>query len=165
MNLLYSFGLKNIPIVDVTILAFGFVLRVLYGGLLLDIEISNWLFLTVLSVSFYMALGKRNNELKKLKDGKTRSVLKQYTQEFLDKNMYVFLGLSIVFYSLWATMGVSGSLFRYSVIFVILIVMKYSLNLEGDSLGDPIDVLLHDYVLIALVVLYGLYCFGALYLF
>ena len=81
LNILYSFGLKDIPLVDITILASGFVLRVLYGGLLLDIEISNWLFLTVLSGSFYMDLGKRRNELIKLNGKETRKVLKFYTKE------------------------------------------------------------------------------------
>lgn len=164
LNLGYSFGLKNVPLIDVAILAFGFVLRVIYGGLLLNIEISNWLFLTILSASFYMALGKRNNELKKLKNSETRNVLKYYPKEFLDKNMYVFLSLTIVFYSLWATMGVNNQWFRYSVVFVILIFMKYSMNIEGDSLGDPIEVLLHDKVLIALAFIYCLFCFAILYL-
>ena len=164
LNVLYSFGLKDVPLVDITILASGFVLRVLYGGLLLGIEISNWLFLTVLSGSFYMALGKRRNELIKLKGKETRKVLQFYTKEFLDKNMYMFLALSIVFYSLWSTLGIDNPLFKYSSIFVILILMKYSLNVESDSLGDPIEVILNDKVLIALGILYALFCFAILYI-
>ena len=164
LNILYSFGLKDIPLVDITILASGFVLRVLYGGILLNIEISNWLFLTVLSGSFYMALGKRRNELIKLKGKETRKVLQFYNKEFLDKNMYMFLALSIVFYSLWSTLGINNNLFKYSSIFVILILMKYSLNVESDSLGDPIEVILSDKVLIILGIIYAIFCFAALYL-
>ena len=139
LNLGYSFGLKDIPLVDITILASGFVLRALYGGLLLNIDLSNWLFLTVLSGSFYMALGKRRNELIKLEGKETRKVLKYYTKEFLDKNMYMFLSLSIVFYSLWSTLGVDNRFFKFSSILVILILMKYSLNVEQDSLEDLIN--------------------------
>lgn len=65
MNLLYSIKLKHIPIIDILLLAFSFLLRVLYGAAIGDIEISNWLYLTILSFSFYMGLGKRRNELKK----------------------------------------------------------------------------------------------------
>ena len=165
LNIAYSLGLKDVPLVDITILASGFVLRVLYGGLLLGIEISNWLFLTVLSGSFYMALGKRRNELIKLNGKETRKVLQFYTKEFLDKNMYMFLALSIVFYSLWSTLGIDNSLFKYTSIFVILILMKYSLNVESDSLGDPIEVILSDKILILLGIIYALYCFTVLYIF
>lgn len=164
LNIAYSLGLKDIPLVDITILAFGFVLRVLFGGLLLDIEISSWLFLTVLSASFYMALGKRRNELIKLKGEKTRNVLKYYNREFLDKNMYMFLALSIVFYSLWSTQGVDNPLFKYSSIFVILILMKYSLNVETDGLGDPVEVILGDKVLMLIGILYAAFCFVVLYI-
>lgn len=161
LNLGYSFGLKDIPLVDITILASGFVLRALYGGLLLNIDLSNWLFLTVLSGSFYMALGKRRNELIKLEGKETRKVLKYYTKEFLDKNMYMFLSLSIVFYSLWSTLGVDNRFFKFSSILVILILMKYSLNVEQDSLGDPIEVILGDKILIILAFIYAAYCFSS----
>lgn len=164
LNIAYSLGLKDIPLVDITILAFGFVLRVLCGGLFLGIEISSWLFLTVLSASFYMALGKRRNELIKLKGEKTRNVLKYYNKEFLDKNMYMFLALSIVFYSLWSTQGVANPLFKYSSIFVILILMKYSLNVETDGLGDPVEVILGDKVLMLIGILYAAFCFIVLYI-
>ena len=164
INIFYSFGLKNIPLLDITILSFGFVLRVLYGGSIVSIPISNWLFLTVGSVSFYMALGKRKKELVKLKSTKTRSVLKYYTEDFLEKNMYMFLTLVIVFYSMWAILAVNSDLFIYSIIFVILILMKYNLNIEKDGYGDPVDVILGDKILISIVFIYCLFCFTILYI-
>lgn len=164
INILYSCGLKNIPLLDITILSFGFVLRVLYGGGIVSIPVSSWLFLTVLSVSFYMALGKRKKELIKLKGAKTRSVLKYYTDSFLEKNMYMFLTLAIVFYSLWTILIVDNDLFKYSIIFVILILMKYNLNIEKDGYGDPVDVILGDKVLISILSVYCLFCFAILYI-
>lgn len=164
MNLLYSFGFKNIPLIDVAILAFGFVIRVIYGGAIIDVEVSNWLFLTVLSISFYMALGKRRNELLKSGDKNTRKVLTYYNKDFLDKNMYMFLALAIVFYSLWSTMAINSEFFKYSVIFVILIMMKYSMNVENGGYGDPVDVILNDKVLILLTALYIVFTVGVLYL-
>lgn len=156
MNICYSFGLKNVPLVDITILALGFVLRVVYGGIGLDIELSNWLFLTVLSVSFYMALGKRRNEL--LKNGKSsRKALSNYNKNFLDKSMYMFLSLTIVFYSLWAISVFNNSFFKYSVILIIVILLKYCMDVESDNFGDPIDVITHDNILMILGVIYVLF--------
>ena len=164
INILYSLGLKNIPIVDVTIVSIGFVLRVLYGGLIVDITVSSWLFYTILSISFYMALGKRRNELIKSDKLDTRDVLKHYNKDFLDKNMYMFQTLSIVFYSLWSILGTNNVLFRYSVIIVILLLMKYSMNLENDSSGDPVDVILGDKILILLGIIYVVLMLFAFYI-
>ena len=164
INLLYSLGLKNIPILDITIVSIGFVLRVLYGGLIVDITVSSWLFYTILSISFYMALGKRRNELIKSDKLDTRDVLKHYNKDFLDKNMYMFQTLSIVFYSLWSILGTNNVLFRYSVIIVILLLMKYSMNLENDSSGDPVDVILGDKILILLGIIYVVLMLFAFYI-
>ena len=163
MNLGYSFGLKNVPLVDITILALGFVFRVAYGGIGLGIEISNWLFLTVLSVSFYMALGKRRNEL--LKNGDiSRKVLKNYNKDFLDKNMYMFLALTIVFYSLWAVNTFNNVFFKYSIVLVIIILLKYCMDVESDNFGDPIEVITHDKILLFLGVIYVFFVLVVLYI-
>ena len=75
LNLAYSMGLKNKPIIDVVILASGFVLRIYYGGAITGIRISTWLFLVVAVGSLYMGLGKRRNELMMTKSRDTRAVL------------------------------------------------------------------------------------------
>lgn len=66
LNVAYSMGLKNVPILDVSILVSGFLIRLICGAVAADIVVSNWLYLTVISLAFYLALGKRRNELKKL---------------------------------------------------------------------------------------------------
>lgn len=163
MNVGYSLGLKNVPLVDITILALGFVFRVAYGGIGLGIEISNWLFLTVLSISFYMALGKRRNEL--LKNGDiSRKVLKNYNKDFLDKNMYMFLALTIVFYSLWAVNTFNNVFFKYSIVLVIIILLKYCMDVESDNFGDPIEVITHDKILLFLGVIYVFFVLVVLYI-
>lgn len=169
LNILYSNGLKNLPIIDITILASGFLLRILYGAAVCDIEISNWLYLTVLSMSFYLGLGKRRNELLKQKNN-TRKVLKYYTHNFLDKNMYVALGLMITFYALWTvdpitTERLSNKSLVWTVPLVIIIFMKYSLNIEGDSDGDPVEVIIKDKVLLTLIVCFVLLTVGMIYVF
>ena len=53
LNLTYSFGLKKFPIADISIIVSGFLLRILYGAVIADIVVSNWLYLVVISISFY----------------------------------------------------------------------------------------------------------------
>lgn len=168
LNLAYSFGLKNIPIVDVTILVAGFLIRILYGAVVTGITISNWLYLTVIALAFYFALGKRRNELKQIGDGETRQVLKAYPINFLDKNMGMCLTLANVFYALWSMDETTTSFYgnNYLVLtvpIVLLITMKYSLDIEGESDGDPVEVLLHDKVLLALCAVYLATMFAILY--
>ena len=167
MNILYSIKLKHVPIVDIVILAFGFMFRVMYGSGITDIAISNWLYITILAFSFYMGLGKRRNEYRKLgKDG--REVLKYYNDSFLTNNLYMCMTLGIVFYSLWCMdmETVTNSLINliWTVPLVLIICMKYSLDIEGDSLGDPVDVILSDKLLLSLALIYGIIMYIALYL-
>lgn len=168
LNFAYSMGLKNLPIIDITILVSGFLIRVLYGSAVTAIEVSNWLYLTVISMSFYLGLGKRRNELV-TQGSKSRKVLKFYNHDFLDKNMYMCLGLTIVFYSLWCVDSTtiarySNSNIVWTVPLVMLICMKYSLNVEGNSDGDPVSVLLKDKILMGMVFLYAMIVLFIIYL-
>ena len=110
-----------------------------------------------------MGLGKRRNEIEKQKElGETRTVLKYYTYGFLDKNMYVCVALANVFYALWAV-GHDDQRFLWSAPILMIVLMKYSLDIEGNSDGDPIEVILHDKVLIALISVFAAYLFFILY--
>ncbi len=168
LNLAYSFGLKNFPIIDISILVSGFLIRILYGAVVTQITISNWLYLTVISLAFYFALGKRRNEAKQLANAQTRKVLKSYPINFLDKNMGMFLALANVFYALWSMDSKTVSSYEteyliFTVPIVWLITLKYSLSVEGDSDGDPVEVLLHDKVLMLLCALYAVCMLAILY--
>jgi len=167
INFAYSFGLKNVPIVDICILAAGFVIRLIYGASITDTSVSQWLFLTVMVFSLYLGLGKRRNEIDRQRGGDTRTVLKHYTYTFLDKNMHMCLTLGLVFYSLWTVNMSNGFLndngLIWTVPLVIMITMKYGLIIEGDSFGDPVDVLFSDYVLLILIILYVLLICAIMY--
>lgn len=155
INIAYSLGLKDVPIVDIAILSAGFVIRVLFGGEVLDIAVSSWLYLTVLAGSLYLGLGKRRNEMQH-SGAKSRKVNKYYSINFLDKNMYVCMALLLVFYSLWATSPLNQSPYLYVTIpLVMLVFMTYSLQIEKDtSLGDPVDVLTENKALVGLLAVY-----------
>ena len=103
MNVCYTvFGLKHVPILDVSIVALGFVMRILFGSFLTGIPVSSWLLLTVMVASYYMSFGKRRNELRALGQNSVRRVLSLYTPEFLTQSTNMFLTLTIVFYALWS---------------------------------------------------------------
>ena len=158
LNILYSCGLKNIPIIDVVILVSGFVFRVMFGGVTTSIEVSKWLYLMIIFGAFYLGFGKRRNEI--IKNGeKSRKVLELYNKDFLDKNMYVALALAIVAYSLWCvdptTIARIGNDYLFWTIPLIMVILQlYSLNIEGNSHGDPIEVILSDKPLLITTVLY-----------
>ena len=162
LNIGYSFGLKNIPILDVFIIVLGFLIRILFGANLIQVRVSKWLYLTIITISFFLSLGKRRNEiLIQNKEKDTREVLKYYNKEFIDKNMYMNLGMAIVFYSLWATdelivLRISENLI-WTIPLIIVICMKYSLDLETGGDGDPTNVILEDKILLGLIFILGVF--------
>lgn len=160
LNIFYSNGMKNIPLLDVIILASGYFLRILYGSVISSVQVSAWLYLFVITGSLYLGFGKRKSELAIESDG-TRHVLKGYTKEFLDKNMYSCMTLSLAFYSIWCLeKGDSRNLmvnyYLWSVPLVIVIWLKYSLIVEGSNDGDPVRVFCGDKVLMVLAVSYAI---------
>lgn len=169
INLSYSFGLKNVPIIDVFLLALCYLIRVFYGGRIVVVSISAWFYLTILCASLFMGLGKRRNEINS-ENINVRKVNKLYTNKFLDKNMYTYLSLTLAFYSLWAvsihdTLNQINSIILLATIpLVYIIMMRYSLNIEDNSnSGDPINVMFKDKWLIVLCVIYVVAIIIALY--
>ena len=158
MNIAYSKKLKNIPIIDVAIIVLGFILRVIYGGVVTNVEVSKYLYLMIIFGSFYLGFGKRRNEI--LKNGdKSRESLSMYNKEFLDKNMYVAFALAIVSYTLWCVdpntiEHIGNDYIFWTIPLLIIILQLYSLNIEGNSYGDPIDVILSDKKLLLTAILY-----------
>lgn len=173
-NILYSLYLKHIPIVDIFILSLGFILRIYFGSAIISVDISHWFYLTIMASSFYLGLGKRRNEvsLENNDNVTVRHVLKYYTYEFLDKHMYMMLTMSLIFYSLWCIdpatlvkyeMG-GGTNLTITIPFLLLIVMKYNLNIEKkDSSADPTDIILNDKLLLGLILIYFIVLFISLY--
>jgi 4-hydroxybenzoate polyprenyltransferase len=167
LNIGYSLGLKNIPLVDISILASGYVIRVLFGATLINIDISVWLYLMITLGALYLGLGKRRNEMTSQREG-VRSVMRFYSHAFLDKNMYMCQALCIVFYALWSIDVVTVQKFNttafvYTIPLVLLILLKYSLNIEANSDGDPTSVILRDKMLLLLCAVYALCVFFIIY--
>ena len=148
LNLAYSFVLKHYVIVDCFCIAAGFVLRVFAGGAASDASITEWLFLTMIAASLFMAFGKRQGEITRITDtSTTRKVLANYDMQFLNGMTFVCAGLSIAFYALWAMTSVR--LMVYTVPIIIFIICRYLLIAGGnDSYGDPTSTIVGDKSLI-----------------
>lgn len=149
INAAYSLKLKKYPLVDVSILMMGYVLRLMYGGVLAGTGVSAWMFLTITAGAFFMGFGKRRNELLIYGDS-GRANLKVYTIEFLDQACLMSMTTTIVFYALScadvntavAEVGVN---LLWSVPVVFIICLRYLMILnDGKSDGDPIEVVLKD---------------------
>lgn len=168
-NVAYSLRFKETPLVDIFILASGFVFRIFYGGFYFGTEISSWMFLCVFSGALYFACGKRRAELLRLgSNTQSRSVLRSYTSRFLDAHYYMFCALAILFYCLWTITRTDqravGKL-ALTIPVMFFIVARYNLLIEkGGTEGDPVPVLLHDKWLIASLVLFVALNFVVLYL-
>lgn len=161
LNLGYSLGLKNVPILDIAILVSGFLLRVLLGSAVTGIATSGWLYLTVTSVAFYMGLSKRRGELRTSSES-TRRVLRYYNDAFLSQNMQMCLTLTVVFYSLWSVDR--GGYLMWTVPLVMCICLRYSMTVEGSSDGDPVEVIFQDRVLLLLVCVFAAITLALLYI-
>jgi len=86
----YSLGFKNIPIIDILIIAAGFILRVYAGAFVIDSHLSVWFLLCVISIALFLAVGKRRAEQGILPEGKTRVSLSKYKRELLNSYVTMF---------------------------------------------------------------------------
>lgn len=100
MNLAYSTWLKRVVILDVMVLAAGFLLRAVAGGLALEVEISNWLILCATLLSLFLGFCKRRHELAILGEraGEHRFILREYSFPFLDQLISVVTASTLVAY-------------------------------------------------------------------
>ncbi len=164
LNLAYSRGLKSWPLIDIAILASGYLIRVMYGGYITRVDISSWLYLTVMSGSLFMGMGKRRNEMKYCKGGGgySRIVLNKYSYEFLDKNMYCCIIMTDVFYSLWA-ISKNNDFLLWSIPLFVFILMRYSFDIESDVESNPVEIFYKDKYLIAMCIVYAVLITSALY--
>lgn len=152
MNLAYSIKLKHIVILDVFIIAAGFMLRILAGTLGLGIPPSQWLLLCGLMVTLFLGFSKRRAEIIVLSDDKSahRKVLEDYSPVLLDKMIVITAAGVIMSYSLYTMSAETILIHRtanlvYTVPFVIYGVFRYIYLLHQQrSGGDPSRDLVRD---------------------
>ncbi|KKU48702.1 hypothetical protein A2376_01010 [Candidatus Woesebacteria bacterium RIFOXYB1_FULL_47_31] len=90
LQIFYSLGLKNLAIIDILVIAAGFIIRVYAGAFVIDAHLSVWFLLCVISVALFLAAGKRRAELNLLPSGITRKSLTNYKRELLNSYVTMF---------------------------------------------------------------------------
>ncbi|MDP1800553.1 MAG: hypothetical protein Q8L81_04325, partial [Bacteroidota bacterium] len=152
LNILYSLKLKQIAILDVTIIAIGFVLRVFAGGESSGILVSHWLIIMTFLISLFLALAKRRDDL--IIEDETGAVMRKsikgYNKEFIQSAISILCGALIVSYILYVTSIEVVSRFNnkniyYSTLFVILGILRYlQLSMVKNKSGSPTKIMYKD---------------------
>ncbi len=152
LNLAYSFGLKAIPILDIFIIAIGFVLRIKAGGVLANVGITEWLNIMIFLLALFMALGKRRDDvLLKLSSGtEMRKSVKGYNLDLLNILISLVCSVIIVAYFMYTmapeTMKRLGTYrLYYTCLFVMAGIMRYlQIIFVQAASGSPTKILYKD---------------------
>lgn len=151
LNLAYSWGLKRIVILDVMLIALGFVLRVLAGTALVDVAPSPWILSCTGLLALFLGFSKRRQELLLITGGQeSRTTLNAYTIPFLDQLILVTCCATFVSYLLFTVSdnpvsGIAGGQYLATAPFVLYGLFRYLfLLLARQADGNPTDLVLTD---------------------
>ena len=172
LQLAYTGFLKHQVILDVLCIAAGFVLRVLAGGVAIDVPISGWLFLCALLLALFLGLAKRRQELVSLEEGATqhRPSLGEYSLPLLDQMLSTVAGMCILAYGLYTVAPDTGAKvgsdrLKWTLPFVLYGILRYLFLVHRRHVtGSPERVLFSDVPTIVNLVLYAAAVFAVLYL-
>jgi decaprenyl-phosphate phosphoribosyltransferase len=146
----YSAWLKHVAVVDLGMVAAGFVLRLIAGACAVDVPISVWFFIVGSFGSLFMVAGKRHAEFMDLGAERAghRATLSEYSREYLGYVRSVASGVTLVGYCLWAfekSTGVPGvPWYEISIVPFVLAILRYALLIERGEGGAPEELVLHD---------------------
>lgn len=145
---LYSVHLKHMVLLDVFVIASGFVLRILAGTVIFSVVISPWLYLVTILLSLFLALNKRRNELVLLQGQASshRQILKEYNLPLLEQLITIVTAATLMAYSLYTFQSSTGNhRLMITIPFVLYGMFRYlylvHMHMDG---GSPEEVLLHD---------------------
>ncbi len=154
MNIAYSFRLKRIAILDVTLISIGFLLRVIAGGILASVEVSKWLFLMTFLLSMILALAKRRDEFIILQHrGSLRKSIRGYNLTFIDISMGFLATVTFVCYMMYTisedvVQGFGSDYIYGSSFFVLIGLLRYlQLSFVYRLSGSPTKILYRDKII------------------
>ncbi|MBN1297569.1 decaprenyl-phosphate phosphoribosyltransferase [bacterium] len=156
MNIAYSIRLKHVVIIDVMIIALGFVLRALAGSVVIHVEFSHWLLICTLLLALFLAICKRRAEMNLIKEnaGNHRAVLDHYTPALVDQMTSVVTASALVAYALYTispevTTKLQTDNLIYTFPFVLFAIFRYLyLVMARDEGGSPEKIFLQDKAMI-----------------
>jgi len=162
LNLAYSFGLKDVVILDVLAIAIGFVLRAVAGAVAIQVAFSDWLLVCTILLALFLALAKRRHELVTLPDAVShRAILAEYSPYLLDQMIAVVTASCLTAYAFYTLAPETVEKYRtdrlaYTIPFVIYGIFRYLyLVHRKEQGGSPGDALLTDRPLLATVALWA----------
>jgi 4-hydroxybenzoate polyprenyltransferase len=163
-NVLYTGGLKHVVILDVMLISFGFVLRVLGGAAATGVQVSSWLLLCTIFLSLFLAFSKRRHEILLLAEGASsqRRVLDHYSAAFLDQMINVVTASSVVSYALYAVAPETVEKYHtqhlvYTIPMVLFGIFRYLyLMYQRPRERNPTEAILGDPPFLINLVLWGL---------
>jgi 4-hydroxybenzoate polyprenyltransferase len=172
MNLLYTFWLKKVSLIDIIVISAGFILRVAAGGILTGIVVSHWLFVMTFLLSLFLALAKRRDDLIILRDTgqQMRKSLHGYNLEFISSALSILSAVLIVSYIDYVTSAEVMARFYgkhayVSLVFVVTGLLRYlQITLVESKSGSPTRLLLNDRFLQVTITLWMAYFAGIIYL-
>jgi decaprenyl-phosphate phosphoribosyltransferase len=156
----YCFGLKHQPVVDLAIVGSGFLMRAIAGGVAAGIFLSQWFLLVTAFGSLFMVAGKRYAEIMLFErtGAKIRSSLKKYSASYLRFVWATAAAILIMSYSLWAftlRQDAHGSIWpMISMVPFVIAVLRYAVDVDGGTAGEPEEIVLKDRVLQVLGVMW-----------
>jgi 4-hydroxybenzoate polyprenyltransferase len=164
LNLLYSYKLKNIVIVDAICVSFGFVIRPVAGAVAIPVRISDWLLICAMLLALFLTMCKRRHEITLLNAGAAehRAILSEYDPYFLDQMIAVVTASSVTAYAIYTTAPETIDKFQthkltWTIPFVLYGIFRYLyLVHRKEQGGSPTDLLLTDRPLLIDMVLWGL---------
>jgi 4-hydroxybenzoate polyprenyltransferase len=162
LNLAYSFGLKDVVILDALAIAIGFVLRAVAGALAIQVVFSDWLLVCTILIALFLALAKRRHELVSLPDAAAhRAILAEYTPYLLDQMIAVVTASCLTAYAFYTLAPETVAKYRtdrlaLTIPFVLYGIFRYLyLVHRKEQGGSPGDLLLTDRPLLAAVFLWA----------
>ena len=146
LMLMYSFYLKRLVIVDVIVIALGFVIRVIAGAVAINVRFSEWLILSTFFLALFLAVSKRKNELQHADETEARAGLGQYSLDLLDQMNTIVLPSTIITYAFYTFSSEHSKLLMITVPIVLYGLFRYLflINTKRWSDDGPTDDLLSD---------------------
>jgi 4-hydroxybenzoate polyprenyltransferase len=173
LNILYSLGLKMLPLLELFIVAINFVLRVLAGCAIILVSPSHWILVVTFFLAFLMVVVKRKSEITQLQGNAVnhRAVLKAYSVGFLNTLTYIAATITITAYLLYSidpdvVKALGTDWLMYSSLFVLMGVIRFiQISEQGlyEGEGDPTTLLFKDRFLQGTVFCWILYLIGIIY--
>jgi len=175
LMLAYSLKLKGIVLLDVFIIAFGFMLRVIVGAYSINVVVSKWLFITTLFLSLFLAISKRRMELffsfqnRESQISEQRKVLDEYTLRFADQMVTITASGAVISYALYTISERTVSIFKtealiYTTVFVLYGIFRYMYLIYRKNIGEnPTDIILSDAPMLINILLWFVSCVIIIY--